>query len=120
MGGPSPSRRRARGRWARPWGSPRECSSTSHHKAAEKVVRGEVLKRLEARAEGTHVAGVWVKGGDCLAQPEITRRPRVRAGQMACEEPVGGPFAEPADGGQTLFDLLVRKFREAVVVEPRR
>ena len=58
-----------------------------------------------------------VERRDSLAQAEVTRRPRVRPGEMAREEPVRGPAAEPSNGRDGSDHLIVVESGECVEVE---
>jgi peptidoglycan/LPS O-acetylase OafA/YrhL len=68
---------------------------SGHALRQQEVVGGEVLMRMEALARGEHLEPA-AKSGDRLAQREVAPRPRVRAGEVTGEEPLGGPLAETA------------------------
>src|SRR6476659_3696004 len=64
--------------------------------SGQQIVRGQILERMEARTELSHVYTVETRGW--LAQREIAGGPRSRPGEVPREEPFGGPRAEPALG----------------------
>ena len=51
---------------------------------------------MEAVGRGADVRDVRVEREHRLAQAEVAGRPRLRPGEVAGEEPVGTPLAEPA------------------------
>ena len=80
--------------------------------AGEEVVRGQVLERVEALAERAHlvgrqVAAFAVEARDRLAHAEVARRPGAGPREVAGEEPVGRPLADPRQRGQRGLDLVV-------------
>jgi len=75
----------------------------------------EILERIEAGTELGHLDTVEVPGS--LAQHQVARGPRSRAGEVACEEPLRRPGAEPALPGDALSDLVVVQSCERSKVE---
>src|SRR5262249_54788958 len=61
-------------------------------------VGAQVLEWMEAGRRGADVAGLRVKGEHSLAQAEVAGGPGVRTSEVAGGEPVGAPFAGPAEG----------------------
>src|SRR6185312_817214 len=73
---------------------------------SEEVVRSQVLEGLEACACGADVH-ITIERAYGSAQREVTGRPGARAAEVAREEPVRRPLAEPAQRGKPRLDLLV-------------
>ena len=84
-------------------------------RARQEVVRRQVLERMELRAELVHVDTVEIERR--LAEHEVAGRPGVRPGEVAREEPLGGPRAEAALRGDRRAHLVVGQQRERVEVD---
>src|SRR5262249_46167437 len=84
---------------------------------SEEVVGAEVLKRLEAGARRADVRDLRVERRHSLPQAEVTGRPSLRPGEVTRQEPVRTPFADPAQRGKPLLDLLVGQVLELGEVE---
>src|SRR6185437_5614682 len=91
-------------------------SRSGSQELCEQVVRGQVLEGLEARAGGADV-DVTIERAHGLAQGEVARRPGVGTAEIAGEEPVRGPLAEPAQRGQPGLDLVFGQERQAFETE---
>ena len=78
---------------------------------------GEILEGVEAGAEAADIRDVTIEEPYGLAQHEVARGPGVRPAEVAGEEPVGRPLADPAKGDERRFHLVVRERREGVEVE---
>ena len=76
---------------------------------------GEILERIEARAELVYIA--TVEEIDRLAQGEVTDRPRARPREVAAEEPFGRPGPEPAHCDEARPDLVVGQQMKPFEVE---
>jgi len=68
--------------------------------AGEEVMRGQVLERGEALADHSHLLGregstSTIEARDGLARAEVSGGPRPGAGEVAGEEPVCRPLADP-------------------------
>ena len=79
--------------------------SARHPRAREQELRGQVLERREPLAHASDLldrerATGSVERRDRLSHAEVARGPCVRTREMAREEPVRGPAAEPADRRQ--------------------
>ena len=81
----------------------------------QQVVGGQVLERVEARAELGHLDTVEIVGR--LAEREVAGGPRARPREVAREEPLGGPRAEAAQRGDPRAHLVVVERGEPVEVE---
>src|SRR4029078_10924396 len=79
---------------------------------------GQVLKGVESFDDVVRVL-VTIERRDRLAHAEVTGRPRVWPGEMAREEPVRSPLAEPAHAGDPRLDLVVGQPGQCVEVEIR-
>ena len=84
--------------------------------ARQQVVRDEILERVEALSDRSHV-DLTIEGGHRLAQAEVAGRPGSRPGEMPGEEPVGSPLAEASLRGDPLLHLLVGQVGERGEVE---
>ena len=92
------------------------------HQAREQVVRGQVLERGEPLAQRAHLvdgqgSALRVEAGDRLPYGEVARGLGLRPCEVAGEEPIRGPFADPRQRRQRGLDLVVRKGAEAGEVE---
>ena len=114
----APSARRGRRRRAprAPGGQHRwraGCSRGTGEQPAEQVVRRQVLERFEALADHSHLVGrqvsaLTIEARDGLAQAEVAGGPRLRPREVAGEEPVRCPLADPREGRESALDLVVR------------
>src|SRR6185312_6569749 len=90
-------------------GSPRRlrsrAESSRDERAQEEVLRRQVLERVKLRGELVHVDTEDIERG--LAKHQVAGRPRVRTGEVACEEPFSRPGTEPALGGDRRTHLVV-------------
>src|SRR5437588_7426105 len=86
--------------------------------ACQQVMGGQVLEGRESCADRAHVFVRTIERGDGLAQSEVAPRPRLRPGEVAGEEPVGRPLAEPALCDELRLDLVIAEEREPVEIEP--
>ena len=78
-------------------------------------MRREVLEGVESRAELVHIDTVETLGR--LAEREVADGPRAWPGEMASEEPLRRPWAEPAERRDPRADLVVVELCQAVEVE---
>jgi hypothetical protein len=90
--------------------------------AGEQELRGQIFERREPLAHATDLLDRErtpgsVERGDGLPHAEVAGRPRVRPGEVAREEPVGCPTAEPADRGQGRDHLVVFERGQPVEIE---
>src|SRR5262249_56341445 len=91
--------------------SPVRRESSCVAEGEKEVVGAQVLEWMEAGRRGADVAGLRVKGEHSLAQAEVAGGPGVRTSEVAGEEPVGAPFADPAEGSEAGLQRLLRRGR---------
>ena len=75
--------------------------------AGEEVVGAQVLEWVEAGRESTNVGHVTIERGHRLPQSQVAGGPGVRPREVAGEEPVRRPLAEPAERDEPGGHLLV-------------
>src|SRR3954469_3751113 len=90
--------------------------------AAPEVEAGASAIRAPRLRDRLHLRGLGgrlepVRPHDRVAHPEVTRGQDIGPVEGEHEEHVGGPLADPLDGGQLADDLLVGQLREAVELE---
>src|SRR5437868_5230671 len=86
-------------------------------KAGQEVMGGQVLERCEPRADRAHVRVRTIERGDRFPQTEVAPRPRLRPREMAGEEPLSRPLADPALGDELCLHVVVGQERETPEVE---
>ena len=77
--------------------------------SGEEVAGAQVLEGMEVGPEGANVGHITIERSDRPAQCQVARGPCVRPREMAREEPVRRPFAEPAQGDETRVHVVVRE-----------
>src|ERR1700756_5207391 len=79
-------------------------------------MRSQFLEGVEALARRADV-DVTIERAYRLPQGEVAGRPGVGAAEVAREEPVRRPLAEPAQGGELLLPLVVGEKRQPLEVD---